>query len=336
MMNAIRRSDRPRDRLRLSTVGHNSSSNMPVKISRNAVLNMMPLTLLFVLAMTAASQLQSVASFSMSSPPPPSSKHMFRSFDFDPLTGICRRPASFQYTDPDDDEETQYFVMRNTPGDGDCVFHAVLSSTFISMGMLNPDAVFSNTMASMALEMRDVVAKFLSSPEGILYVTNKPVKRIVRCRDLLMSAANKEGLTPEEYLAKLRQPGKQGGLYGGGPELTVLSNILRRPISIYHLKETTSGATADNYCEIERMGSFGEGLFQDPGQSIPDGVVSNAVFFTLDGRAMQQTGQLLSSSLSSPLKCSWHLHILIADASDNEKHATVLLPSVPILHNENK
>jgi len=142
--------------------------------------------------------------------PPPFSKYRFRSFEFDSLTGICRRPASFQFTR--ENEETQHFVMRNVPGDGDCVFHAVLSSVFISMGMLNPD---SNTMPSMAIEMRSVVANFLSSPEGTLYVSNKPRKRIVRCRDLLQSAAQNEGLTLDDYLIKLRRPGRQGGLYGG-------------------------------------------------------------------------------------------------------------------------
>lgn len=295
----------------------------------------MSLTLLLVLV--SVLQLQSTVSFSMTSPspsPPPSSKFEFRSFEFDPSTGICRKPASFQYTEQNKD--TQFFVMRNTPGDGDCVFHAVLSSVFISMGMLNPDSAFSNTMSPMALEMRNVVAKFLSSPDGTFYVNDKPQKRIVRCRDLLQSAAKNEGLTTEDYLMKLRQPGKQGGLYGGGPELTVLSNILRRPISIYHLKQPTKEAeeTTENFCEIERMGVFGEGLFEDPGESVPDSVISNAVFFTL-GRSKQQTEQSPKelSPLSSPLKCSWHLHILIADASETEKHATVLLPSVAILHN---
>mmetsp|Transcript_27283 Transcript_27283/g.41998 ORF Transcript_27283/g.41998 Transcript_27283/m.41998 type:complete len:354 (+) Transcript_27283:155-1216(+) len=308
-----------------------------------------------------------------SSPLPSSSKYPFLSFEFDPSTGICRNPSSFRYTTSnnnkasvdEDEDDSQFFVLRNVPGDGDCIFHAVLSSVFISMGFMNPDATFvkSDTLvSSMALEMRHVVAKFLSSPEGVLYVNNKPVKRIVRCRDLLSSAAKNEGLSPDEYLMRLRQPGKKGGLYGGGPELTCLSNILRRPISIYHLKQqqsqeqqqistanntTASTATTTTYCELERMGVFGEGLFEDPCQSIPDSVISNAVFFTVDGsKLIQQTQSSLSTTttvddassilngISSPLKCSWHLHVLIADSGNNEKHASVLLPSVSILHNE--
>mmetsp|Transcript_29573 Transcript_29573/g.59435 ORF Transcript_29573/g.59435 Transcript_29573/m.59435 type:complete len:352 (-) Transcript_29573:27-1082(-) len=305
-----------------------------------------------------------------SSPLPASSKYPFLSFEFDPSTGICRNPSSFRYTTSnnnhnkasvdEDEDDSQFFVLRNVPGDGDCIFHAVLSSVFISMGFMNPDATFvkSDTLvSSMALEMRHVVAKFLSSPEGVLYVNNKPVKRIVRCRDLLSSAAKNEGLSPDEYLMRLRQPGKKGGLYGGGPELTCLSNILRRPISIYHLKQqqsqqqistaNTTAATATTCCELERMGVFGEGLFEDPCQSIPDSVISNAVFFTVDGSKLIQQTQSSSSStttvddassilngISSPLKCSWHLHVLIADSGNNEKHASVLLPSVSILHNE--
>ena len=41
----------------------------------------------------------------------------------------------------------------------------------------------------------------------------------------------------------------------------------------------------------------------------------------------------MPSMLSSPFKCSWQVHILIVDASEKEKHACVLLPSAPILHN---
>ena len=138
----------------------------------------------------------------------------------------------------------------------------------------------------------------------------------------------------EEYLTKLRKPGREGGLHGGGAELTVLSNILRRPISIYHLKETQNADSQDNSRLLERMGVFGEGMFEDPGQSIPDSVISNAVFFTLDSRDMQQNNGQSSPLIGSPMKCSWHLHVLIADASEYEKHACVLLPSVPILHNK--
>ena len=40
----------------------------------------------------------------------------FRTYDFD-SSGICRSPSSFQYKELGKD--TQYFVLRNVPGDGD-------------------------------------------------------------------------------------------------------------------------------------------------------------------------------------------------------------------------
>lgn len=195
--------------------------------------------------------------------------------------------------------------------------------------MMSPDSEF--TVKSMALEMRQVVANFLASPDGNLYVDNNlGKKRVVRISDLLQSAAQGEGLSKEEYLIRLRKPGKDGGLYGGGPELTVLSNILRRPIVIYHLvasRRQPSLRTGDAL-EIIKVGEFGKGHFEDACSKIPNSVVSNALFFTVDGRA--------SPTFSSPLKCAWDLHILIVDAGNREKHATVLLLSAPILHNSKK
>ena len=194
---------------------------------------------------------------------------------------------------------------------------------------MSPDSEF--TVKSMALEMRQVVANFLASPDGNLYVDNNlGKKRVVRISDLLQSAAQGEGLSKEEYLIRLRKPGKDGGLYGGGPELTVLSNILRRPIVIYHLvasRRQPSLRTGDAL-EIIKVGEFGKGHFEDACSKIPNSVVSNALFFTVDGRA--------SPTFSSPLKCAWDLHILIVDAGNREKHATVLLLSAPILHNSKK
>ena len=96
----------------------------------------------------------------------------FLSFEFDPSTGICRNPASFRYTAPNSPsnknnknnntetnaiDSAQFFVLRNVPGDGDCIFHAVLSAVFITMGFMNPDADAAGSgtlMSSMALEMR--------------------------------------------------------------------------------------------------------------------------------------------------------------------------------------
>lgn len=111
----------------------------------------------------------------------------FQSFQFDKSTGICRNPSSFRYsssdnckgdknqssTNHDNDKDDQFFVLRNVPGDGDCIFHAVLSSVFISMGFMNPDATFAKSdslVSSMALEMRRKLRVFVHFSCTVLMV----------------------------------------------------------------------------------------------------------------------------------------------------------------------
>ena len=131
--------------------------------------------LVFIAIMTLLLLLHPAHSLSSSSSPqqshpPRTTSPPFLSFEFDPSTGICRNPSSFRYTSSSSNNkdtktassesnknDSQFFVLRNVPGDGDCIFHAVLSSVFISMGFMNPDATFvkSDTLvSSMALEMR--------------------------------------------------------------------------------------------------------------------------------------------------------------------------------------
>jgi len=103
--------------------------------------------------------------------------------------------------------------------------------------------------------------------------------------------------------------------------LTVLANVLRRPISIYELAQPTDSITENqdddsndvttNSYPIVCKGSFGLDVFEDPCASIPGSAVLSNV---------------------QPGAYSWQLHILILDVSPNghEKHACVLLPQTPI------
>lgn len=182
------------------------------------------------------------------------------------------------------------------------MFLAVALATAASMGLGGNDAL----LRAIAQETRDVVAQVLGAPDGNLHIEGN---RLVRAPDLLLSAAKGEGLSPEQYLERLRKGGNVGGLQGGGPELTVLSNVLRRPISIYELDSTAEGLEDDkrlNRCRITRVGSFGD-RFKDPCLTIPDSAV-------LSG--LQPAGAY-----------SWHLHILVLDVGSGEKHACALLPN---------
>ena len=247
----------------------------------------------------------------------------FQSFVFAP-NGVCIKPSLFIEFVPSQSSSnattviattttttastgiTRQFTMRNVPGDGDCMFQATALAAATSLG-LGANMVLLRTIAK---ETRQVVASILES-KGNLYIEQS---RFVPARQLLSSAAKQEGITPEEYLILLRKEGSEGGLYGGGPELAVLSNVLRRPISVYELEDHSSTSPVENSamdsssCSIVCKGVFGAPIFRDPCQSIPDSAILSNL---------------------QPGAYSWHLHILVVD-SGRDKHACVLLPQSPM------
>jgi hypothetical protein len=215
--------------------------------------------------------------------------------------GVCISPIHF--VDINDSANT--FVMRSVPGEGDCMFLAVALATLTSMGLGGNDTL----LRAISRETRDVVATVLEAPSGHLVIEGK---RLVTTQALLRSAAKGEGLSTEEYLKQLRKEGIEGGLYGGGPELTVLANVLRRPISIYEIdpdgiKQAREQGEEGDLAFIKRMGVFGNDFFQDPLEALPESAI-------------------LSHPWAKNGAYSWHLHILVVDTSPGEKHACVLLP----------
>jgi hypothetical protein len=179
------------------------------------------------------------------------------------------------------------------------MFSAVALASLTSLGLGGNNALLN----SISKETRNVVASVLEcSNNGSLVITQK---RLVEASALLKSASRQEGISEKEYLRKLRLTGLEGGLWGGGPELTVLSNVLRRPISIYELDPQSPN---DNCPNIICQGVFGEDFFHDP----------------LDNMPAEAPSAVLAHRW--PGAFGWHLHILVVDASLQEKHACVLLP----------
>jgi len=251
-----------------------------------------------------------------------SASSSFRAFQFAP-NGVCVQPKYFvehlpQNHQQDDRPRLRYFTMKNVLGEGDCMFLAVALAAMTSMGLGGNDAL----LRAISRETRDIVASVFES-EGNLVIEGK---RLVPARTLLKSAAQKEGVAPERYLELLRKEGIDGGLYGGGPELAVLANVLRRPISIYELADDPvqndgydtktandegkdDGENQQQHQSIVCVGTFGESTFHDPLDAVPNSAV-------------------LSMNDVLPGAYSWHLHILVVDVSSKkeEKHACVLLP----------
>lgn len=237
----------------------------------------------------------------------------YTSYRFAP-NGVCVSPRTFV-----DTATRQAFTMRSVPGDGDCMFLAVALAALTSMGLGANNAL----LQAISREQRNVVASILESKTGSLVIEGQ---RTVTTTALLKSAAAGEGLTTDQYLTLLRKVGAEGGLYGGGPELTVLANVLRRPISIYevapdsdkdkseHISQLAAGTEINgsiqsDVCRIECKGVFGQDAFHDPLAHVQDSAI-------------------LSSTLQREFQgaYSWHIHILVVDTSSQEKHACVLLP----------
>lgn len=259
-------------------------------------------------------------------------------FEFAP-NGVCISPARFvvQESSTDDDNNNKLqedapttFTLRNVPGTGDCMFQAVALASFASVGLGGNNAL----LRAITKELRDLTARVLEQGQGHLVIEGK---RLVKADTLLQQATRQEGLeSTDEYLRVLRLQGADGGLYGGGPELTVLCNLLRRPISIYELSKfhkveegysnsshsmtttttmTTSmsddqslAASAFQNCPIVCKGTFGCPIFDDPLATVPNSAVTNL-------------GQTFLPGASS-----WHLHVLVVETSPTLKHACVLLP----------
>jgi hypothetical protein len=210
--------------------------------------------------------------------------------------GVCVQPQFFL-----DAETENKFTMRNVPGEGDCMFLAVALAAATSMGLGGNDTL----LKAISRETREVVAQVLES-DGNLYISEN---RLCPAKQLLESAARDEGIEPSEYLEILRGEGGGESLQGGGPELTVLANVLRRPISIYELAARGKEGFDSEHCEIVRKGTFGKDLFSDPCATIPNSAVLSEI---------------------QPGAYSWQLHILVLDTSPTGKHACVLLPQKPV------
>jgi hypothetical protein len=233
----------------------------------------------------------------------------FANFQFAP-NGVCVSPPLFveEISKNAVTNNNKYFTMRNVPGEGDCMFLAVALATAASMGLGGNNVL----LRAIARETRQVVASVLET-DGTLVVTGK---RLVRASDLLRQASQELRVSEADYLQRLRTEGCDGGLYGGGAELTVLANVLRRPISIYELAAAPdSKSNLDKDIRVKDTisqsivckGIFGSSTFEDPLLSIPLSAVLQA--------STQPVGAYC-----------WHLHILVVDVSVNEKHACVLLP----------
>jgi len=82
------------------------------------------------------------------------------------------------------------------------------------------------------------------------------------CDELLAAVSEQYGVSPQKYCLDMRKQSE----WGGGPEIVVLANELRRPIHVYELQESTStsgapGTPVNRDWQLRRIACFGSPKF---------------------------------------------------------------------------
>jgi len=118
--------------------------------------------------------------------------------------------------------------VRQVPGDGSCLFHSITASLSLAVNgthhpmELLPLRWHSNYLRQLAVDVFEQESKrvlWLQGPERMT------------AAELLEAVAEQYSVAPEQYCRQMRKHRE----WGGGPEIVVLANVLKRPIHVYEL-----------------------------------------------------------------------------------------------------
>lgn len=166
-------------------------------------------------------------------------------------------------------------IIRQVPGDGDCLFHAVAISLNLIQGGRHLTMDSTNSLWALkdtSRRLRRMAVECLRSynvdhpHKSRLPFNNRPhhsdskirkAKRYKRlfiqgCESmatsqLLSTAASQYGISSQEYCDLM----EQDSYWGGGPEIVALCNVLKRPIHVYELvaaSRKSSSLDMDRVC----------------------------------------------------------------------------------------
>jgi OTU-like cysteine protease len=166
--------------------------------------------------------------------------------------------------------------IRQVPGDGNCLFHSIslclhhavngthydLSNTPVEPSKRHTDMQRDGTVPaspSPPLRMDDLYVQSrrlraqavacLRAERRRLYLQGR---EWMAAQELVEAAAQQYDLTPDEYCAAMEEE----AVWGGGPEIVALCNLLQRPIHVYEL----ASAPVDQFV-LRRMACFGSPRF---------------------------------------------------------------------------
>ena len=154
--------------------------------------------------------------------------------------------------------------IRQVPGDGNCLFHSI--SLCLQHATNGTHWDISKCLEDLFLhsqQLRQQAVDCLRQPHRRLFLQGRET---LKSAELVQAAAQQYGLSSEEYCAAM----EQDCVWGGGPEIVALSNLLQRPIHVYELAtgrstprgggSSTSSTGSDTFV-LRRMACFGSPRF---------------------------------------------------------------------------
>lgn len=134
-------------------------------------------------------------------------------------------------------ESSKHFRVRQVPGDGGCLFHALTVCLDYCHSSKHCD--FGSAQRRISNHIRRLAVDLLQRGNDTFVMDNKET---IPSSQLLAVVADHYNMTTEEYCRKMVQP----NTWGGGPEIVAICNHLKRPIHVYELSGTETTDAAQN------------------------------------------------------------------------------------------
>lgn len=117
------------------------------------------------------------------------------------------------------------FRVRQVPGDGGCLFHAI--SACVSYSQTNAHVEFDWRLRNLSHKLRHLAVSILKGNQTLVVESGESVDSC----GLLEMVADHYNMTADQYCEQMAHP----RTWGGGPEIVALSNHFRCPIHVYQL-----------------------------------------------------------------------------------------------------
>lgn len=138
------------------------------------------------------------------------------------------------------------FRVRQVPGDGGCLFHAI--SACVSYSQTNAHVEFDWRLRNLSHKLRHLAVSILKGNQTLVVESGESVDSC----GLLEMVADHYNMTADQYCEQMAHP----RTWGGGPEIVALSNHFRCPIHVYQLGVSSGLFQKTAFC-FEPCAKFG-------------------------------------------------------------------------------